>query len=77
MTFEVVEHDGSTLNLVLKRGKARVEVLVYKSGEILDVVCGSDPIDGKNEFNLYYALKLLHNSQGSSKDANAKGESRG
>jgi len=64
MTFEIVEHDGSTLNLVLKRGKVRVEVLVYKSGEILDVVCGSDPvIGGKNEFNVYYALKLLRESQ--------------
>lgn len=69
MTFEIVEHDASTLNLILKRGKVRVEVLVYKSGEILDVVCGSDPIDGKNEFNLFYALKLLHHSSASSKGA--------
>lgn len=65
MTFEVVEHDGSTLNLILKNGKKlRVEILVHRSGEILDVVYGTDKIDDeKNEFNMYYALELLRRTQ--------------
>lgn len=61
MTFEIIEHDGSTLNLVLKNGKNRVEILVYKNGDILDCIQGNDTVN-KNELNVYYALKMLQQS---------------
>jgi len=58
MTFEILDHDGSTVNLVLK------------DGSILDVACGWDPVDSKNEFNPFYALKMLQRlSSDSSKGA--------
>ncbi len=59
MTFEIIEHDASTLNLVLKHGKERVEILIYKNGEITDVACGWEKIDDTAMCNAFNALKIL------------------